>query len=105
MTEPSQQITVSKGKAAIGSLAAVLCAILGAYFGGSGEVIIPQPQPHPALVARLDALDHRIASVERRMEEGQQLAALVSGMRERLDLLLSLDTRRLDDGATPRSRR
>lgn len=99
-------LTPGRTKALASLLAGAVLAMAGALAGGTGDVSITTT-PHPGLVARLDAIEARITGVERRLESAAPLAPAVEGLRQRLDLLLALDTRRLDagDAAPTRSRR
>lgn len=105
MTEATTPGTVSRSKAAIGSLAAIVLALAGALANSGGDpgISITTTNPHPATVAQLAALDQRLASVEKRIEAASVQAALIESLRDRLDLLLSGARVQLD--APPRSRR
>lgn len=96
---PQNPRQVPLGKAAGGTVLAVLLALAGAYVGGGDG--IPALPPHPAVVARLDAIDRRLDAIDRRIEdptprqELASLAAAVSGLRERIDLWIAKDSRML----------
>lgn len=101
MSDQPNGIHITKGKAAAGGLAAAVVALLGAYLGQGGEIMIPTPPPHPAVTARLDAVEDRLEGVERQLSDPtlrQETIALqreVSALNSRLDLLLRWDDRRL----------
>lgn len=98
-------LTPGRTKAVASALAGAVLALAAALAGGGGESPVTiTTAPNPAVVARLDALDLRVTAIERRLEEGQQLSAMVEGIRQRLDLLLSGARVRLDDGSPTPSR-
>lgn len=101
---------VPLGKAVAGAVLATLISLAGAYMGsGDGNIVIPQPQPHPALVEKMSGIERRLDAIERRLEdplprqETQALAQAVAGLKERIDLWIARDTRMLAED--PRRRR
>lgn len=106
-TTQSGVLTPARSKTLAATLAGIVLALAGALANsGGGETGIEiTTAPHPGTVAQLAALDHRLAAVERRIEEAGAQAALIESLRARLDLLLSGARVHLDNEPPPRSRR
>lgn len=115
MTHPtaSQPPTATAPQPGLGALFAALppslqplllivALVLGAMglLRSDGLDVLALP-PHPATVARLDALDKRIDAIERTLPESRSEAALlgaqIAGLKEQLALFLSRDTRILTE--------
>ena len=97
-------------RALTSAVIALLAAVAGILAGGAGGADVTV-NAAPAMVARLDSVDARLALIEARLStaekvvsEGAGLAAAVGRLSGQLDLLLSLDTRRLDGGDQPARR-
>lgn len=106
---PGGVLTPARTKTLAATLLGAVLALVGALASGGGDAagVSITTAPHPATVAQIAAIEHRLSAVERRIEEGLAQAALVEGLRSRLDLLLAGARIRLDDdpAPTPRSRR
>lgn len=104
---PGGVLTPGRTKTLAATLFGAVLALVGALANGGGEGGVSiTTAPHPATVAQIAAIEHRLSAVERRIEEGIAQAALIEGLRSRLDLLLAGARVRLDDGEPPpRSRR
>lgn len=101
MTEATT-IPAPRARTVAGILAAVVLAMAGALVNSGGDTGIEiTTVPHPATVAQIAALDHRLTAVENRIEAAGAQAALIESLRDRLDLLLSGARVQLDQ-PTPR---
>lgn len=99
-------IPAPRAKTVAGILAGIVLALAGALFNAGGDTGIEiTTVPHPATVAQIAAIDHRVSAIERQIEQAGTQAALIESLRDRLDLLLSGARVQLDSGNPPRSRR